>query len=195
MAMWTMAWWYRLGLTPNLSTRALWQLPVLSGGPFSRDIYGANRGMDEGNENLVYPSPWDFKRSLTYRKILRQGTSGFTSRHKEGVLRIFIALKNASPWLGSNPRHLGPVARALTTTPPRKSETRTPTSTEAQWLRVFEDITLNLRTQKKQKDEDNFVMWRVIPCRLFFTASPSGPLVCYSSRLTPENLNTFSRHS
>jgi hypothetical protein len=32
--MWTMVWWCRLGLTPNLSTRALW----LSDSPVSRDI-------------------------------------------------------------------------------------------------------------------------------------------------------------
>jgi hypothetical protein len=37
-AMWTMVWWYWRGLTPNLSTRALWHHPVLSGGPVSRDI-------------------------------------------------------------------------------------------------------------------------------------------------------------
>jgi hypothetical protein len=36
------------------------------------------------------------------------------------VLRIFIALKNPSPWPGSNSRPLGPVARTLTTTPPRR---------------------------------------------------------------------------
>jgi hypothetical protein len=42
LAMWTVVWWYRLGLTPNLSTRALWQPPVLSGGPVSRDISGAS---------------------------------------------------------------------------------------------------------------------------------------------------------
>jgi hypothetical protein len=42
--------------------------------------------MGEGNENF------DFKRSLTCRKILRHGTSGFTSYQKEGVLWIFIAL-------------------------------------------------------------------------------------------------------
>jgi hypothetical protein len=53
--------------------------------------------MGEGNDNLVYPSPWDFKRSLTGRKSLRHGTSGFTSHPKEGVLRIFIALKNQLP--------------------------------------------------------------------------------------------------
>jgi hypothetical protein len=56
--------------------------------------------MDEGNENLVYLSPWDFKRFLARRKILLHGTSGFTSQPKEGVLWIFIALKNPSPWPG-----------------------------------------------------------------------------------------------
>jgi hypothetical protein len=39
---------------------------------------------------------------------------------EEGVLRIFIPLKNPSPWPGSNPQPLGPVADTLTTTPPRR---------------------------------------------------------------------------
>jgi hypothetical protein len=118
--MWIMVWWYRLGLTPNLSTRALWQPPVLSGGPASRDISGAGRRMDEWNQNLFYPSPWDSNRSLTCRTILRHETSGFTSHPYECVLRIFIALKNPSPWPGSNPRPLGPVASTLTITPLRR---------------------------------------------------------------------------
>jgi hypothetical protein len=33
------------------------------------------------------------------------------------VLRIFIALKNPSPWPVSNPRPLSPAVRTLTTTP------------------------------------------------------------------------------
>jgi hypothetical protein len=84
---------YRLGLTPNSSIRALWQPLVLSGGPLGRGISGASVRVGEGNENLVYPSPCDLKRSLTCRKILRHGTFDFTSNPKEGVLRIFIALK------------------------------------------------------------------------------------------------------
>jgi hypothetical protein len=39
---------------------------------------------------------------------------------KEGVLRIFIALKNPSPWPCSNPQPLSPVANKLATTPPRR---------------------------------------------------------------------------
>jgi hypothetical protein len=120
ISLWTMVQWYRLGLTPNLSTRAVWQTPVPSGGPVNRDISGASRRMDEGNGKLVYPSPWDVKRSLTCRKVLRHETSGFTSHQKEGVLQIFIALKNPSPWPGSNLRPLGPVASTLTNTSPRQ---------------------------------------------------------------------------
>jgi hypothetical protein len=120
IVMWTIVWWYRLGLTPVLSTRVLWQPSVLSCGPVSRDISGASRRMDEGNEDLVYPSLSDFKRYLTCRKILRHGTSGFTSHPKEGVLLTFIALKNPSSWPCSNSRTLGPVASTLTTTPPRR---------------------------------------------------------------------------
>jgi hypothetical protein len=83
----------------------------------------------EGNENLVYLSPWDLKRSFTLRKILRHGTSGFTSLPNEGVLRIFIALKNPLPWPGSNQQPLGPVASTLTSTPPRRHPRRTVTVT------------------------------------------------------------------
>jgi hypothetical protein len=122
IVMWTMVWWYQLRLTPNLSTRVLLQPPVLSGGPASRDISGVNRRMDEGNENLVYLSLWDFKRSLACHKILWHWTFGFTSHLKEGVLRNFIALKNPSPWLGLNPRPLGPVSSMLTTTLPRQQK-------------------------------------------------------------------------
>jgi hypothetical protein len=61
IAMRIMVWWYWLGLTPNSSTRVLWQPPVLSGGPVSRDISGASRRMGERNEILVYLSLWDFK--------------------------------------------------------------------------------------------------------------------------------------
>jgi hypothetical protein len=63
--------------------------------------------MGEGNENLVYTSPWNFKRSLTCRKILRHGTSGFTSHPKEGVLRIFIALKKFIALDGLEPATIG----------------------------------------------------------------------------------------
>jgi hypothetical protein len=64
--------------------------------------------------------PWDLKRSLTYRKISRHGSSSFASQPKEGELRTFIALKNPSLWPGSNPQPLGPVASTLSTTPPRR---------------------------------------------------------------------------
>jgi hypothetical protein len=39
---------------------------------------------------------------------------------EEGVLRIFIVLKNPKPLPGSKPQPLGPVANTLTTTPPRR---------------------------------------------------------------------------
>jgi hypothetical protein len=107
IAMWTMVWWYRLGITPNSSTRVLWQPPVLP---------GASRRTGERNENLVYPSPWDFKRSYDTGP-----TSLLPIRWK--VCCGFFAFKNPSPWLGSNPRPLGPVASTLTTTPPKATST------------------------------------------------------------------------
>jgi hypothetical protein len=57
---------------------------------------------------------------FTCRKILWHGADGFTFLLKEGVLRMFISLKNPSHRLGLNPRTLGPMARTLTITPPRR---------------------------------------------------------------------------
>jgi hypothetical protein len=71
-------------------------------------------------ENFAYQYLKYLKGSLTCRNILRHRTSGFTSHPKEGVLRIFIALKNPTSRPGLNPRPLGPVASTLTTTPPMR---------------------------------------------------------------------------
>jgi hypothetical protein len=54
--------------------------------------------MGEGNENLVYSSPWDFKGSLLHAiKSYDMGHPTLLLIRKVGVLRIFIALKNPSP--------------------------------------------------------------------------------------------------
>jgi hypothetical protein len=52
---------------------------------------------------------------FTYRGILQHGEYDFTSLQKEGMVQIFIALKNPSPGLGLNPQTLGPMASMLTT--------------------------------------------------------------------------------
>jgi hypothetical protein len=82
------------------------------------DISVASRMTGRRSENFacsVYETT-----SLICRKILRHGTSGFTSHPKEGVLRIFIAIKNPSPQSGLSLRPLGPVTSTLTATPPRR---------------------------------------------------------------------------
>jgi hypothetical protein len=77
-------------------------------------------GMDEGVRILSIQYLRWLKRSLTWRKILRRGTFGFTSHPKEGVLRIFIALKNQSPRPGLNLPPSGPMASTITTTLPMR---------------------------------------------------------------------------
>jgi hypothetical protein len=62
------------------------------------------------SENFACQYVKYLKGFLTCRKVLRHGTSGFTSHPKEGVLRIFIALKNPSPRPGLTPQPLGSVA-------------------------------------------------------------------------------------
>jgi hypothetical protein len=69
----------------------------------------------EGNGNLVYASPWDFKSSFICHKILRHGTFRLYFPSDREVYCGFL-----SPWPGSNPQILDPVASTLTTTPPRR---------------------------------------------------------------------------
>jgi hypothetical protein len=90
-------------------------LPVLPA-----ETSGASRKNGRRNENFAYQYLWYINGSLTCRKILRRGSSDFTSHPKEGVLRIVIVLKNPSPRPGLNSRPLGPLASTLTTTPPRR---------------------------------------------------------------------------
>jgi len=96
--------WCRLEITPDWPI-SLAVLPA--------ETSGASRRNWRRSENFAYQYLKYLKGSLTCRKILRHGTSGFTSHPKEGVLRIFIALKNPSPLPGLNPRPLGPVASTL----------------------------------------------------------------------------------
>jgi hypothetical protein len=80
--------WYWQGKTPDSSTRALCQ--------YSQSSSIKAEGTREGNNafcltNYLFNT---MKGSLTCCKILWHGADGFTSLPKEGVLRIFIALKN-----------------------------------------------------------------------------------------------------
>jgi hypothetical protein len=94
--------------------------PEFSGNPISRVICSKQEERANGMMNLTLRSIFirTCKWLFTCPKILRHGASGFTSPPKEGVLRIFIALKNQSPLPGSILRTLGPVASTLITTPP-----------------------------------------------------------------------------
>jgi hypothetical protein len=80
---------------------------------------GVSRRNGWRSENFAYQYLRYVNRSLTCRKILWHGASSFTSYPNEGVLQIFITLKNPSPRLGMNPRPLGPEASTLTTVLPR----------------------------------------------------------------------------
>jgi hypothetical protein len=94
------------------ATRALWQ-------SYQQRHLGTSRRNGRRSYNFPYQYLRHVSGSLTCR-ILRHGTSGFNSHLKEGVLRIFIALKNPSPRPCLKPRPLCPVVSTLTTTPPRR---------------------------------------------------------------------------
>ena len=59
-------------------------------------------------------------RDLLHAANLRHGTAGFTSPPKEGVLRIFFALKkNPTASAGFEPANLGNKGQHATTRPPK----------------------------------------------------------------------------
>jgi hypothetical protein len=60
------------------------------------------------NENFAYSVSEIRQGIFNMPQILRDGTSGFTSDTKQGVLRISVVLKNPSPLPCLNPQHLGP---------------------------------------------------------------------------------------
>jgi hypothetical protein len=94
----------------------------------TRALYGSNQQTHivakqeklskKGREFCLQATP-SYSGILTCRKILRHGAAGFTSPSKEGVLRISITLKIYRPRPGLNLRTLGPVARTVSTRPPR----------------------------------------------------------------------------
>jgi len=58
-------------------------------------------------------------RDLLHAANLRHGTDGFTSPPKEGVVRIFFALKNPTSSAGFEPANLGTKGQHDTSTPPK----------------------------------------------------------------------------
>jgi hypothetical protein len=112
-ATYTIPGWYRceplnrrdrLGLTPNLTTTALWS---------------SRRWAKEMRISSIHPCGTS-KVILHAVKSYDMGPPTLLPIREEGVLRIFIVLKIPSPWPGSNPQTLGPVASTLTTRPPRR---------------------------------------------------------------------------
>jgi hypothetical protein len=55
-------------------------------------------------------------------KILRHGTDGFTSPPKEGILRIFFALKNPTASAGFETANLGTKGQHATPIPPKQKK-------------------------------------------------------------------------
>ena len=58
-------------------------------------------------------------RDLLHAANLRHGTDGFTSPPKEGVLKIFFALKNPTALAGFEPANLGTKGQHATSRPPK----------------------------------------------------------------------------
>jgi hypothetical protein len=80
-------------------------LEILAADSSSSKVGGTGEGNHEFGLAKYFCSY--LKVIFTCREILRNGTSGFTSPPKEGVLRIFMALKSPSPSVGFEPANLG----------------------------------------------------------------------------------------
>ena len=58
-------------------------------------------------------------RDLLHAVNLRHGTNGFTYLPKEGVLRVFLALKNPTASAGFEPANVGNKGQHATSRPPK----------------------------------------------------------------------------
>jgi hypothetical protein len=85
------AWWAMVVMIPAGDNSRLVHQSSLAVLP--AETPGESRRKGRRSENFAYQYLKYINRSLTRRNILRHGTSLFTSHPKEGVLRIFIALK------------------------------------------------------------------------------------------------------
>ena len=81
-------------------------------------------------------------RNLLHAVNLRNGTDGFTSPLKEGVLRIFFALKNPTASAGFEPANLGTKGQHATSRPPKPSHVSVQESSNF-------NITVNLLIPRK----------------------------------------------
>jgi hypothetical protein len=80
--------------------------------------------MGEGNENLVYPSAWDFKSSFTCRKILRHGTFRLYFPSERKVCCGFLSPLKIHLLDRVRTRKLWVQWQTLTTAPARRRERR-----------------------------------------------------------------------
>ena len=69
-------------------------------------------------------------RDLLHAVNLWHGKNGFTSLPKEGVLRIFFALKNPTASAGFEPANLGTKSQHATSRPPKPLSVTTPMSVQ-----------------------------------------------------------------
>ena len=68
---------------------------------------------------LIMPDIHVTFRDLLHAVNLRYGTNGFTSFPKDGVMRIFFALKNPTASTGFEPTNLGTKGQHATSRPPK----------------------------------------------------------------------------
>jgi hypothetical protein len=83
---WWWWWWCRLGITPDSSTRGLWQ-------SYQHRLLGPGRRNGGRRETFAYQYLRYVNGSLTCRKILRHGASGFTSLPKKVCCWFLSPLK------------------------------------------------------------------------------------------------------
>ena len=76
-------------------------------------------------------------RDLLYGVNIRNGTNGFTSLPKEGVLRTFFALKNPTASARFEPANLGTKGQHATSRPPKTQSFFK--NSLALWLNMEED--------------------------------------------------------
>jgi hypothetical protein len=113
-------WWNDIA-----AEKLLFRPPELSGNPTSSHLVAKQEDLGEENDEfglMEYLCAY-FEGIFNMQKNLPSSGRRLYFPDEEGVLQIFIVLKNPLPEPGLNSRTLDPVASTITITPPRRQFT------------------------------------------------------------------------
>ena len=134
-------------------------------------------------------------RDLLHAVNLRHWTDGFTSPPKEGLLRIFFALKNPTVSAGFEPANLGTKGQQATSRPPKPQFVSLPLTSSSTLTMQTLALTINYLVRRlwtREVPVDLWSAWTLGVSVVFWTDLPvSFSGICYCRVINVYNRSCF----